>query len=500
MLEQLSFFGQESIDLEKKKKDEEKKKVEDKKKTHPEKNVKVKQSKTETKTKKKKENENFQLPLTVHGGIYTYTIDGEGEISKGNIKKCVSEKFPEIKDVFSIKKQDEDCILETNFQAIDMKKMKDEIISCIKYGDLIEVSVTEGTLKEAWKSFLLNHQEFFGAKCYLTDDKMLVPFFDKQPEVKQMYQTPVRIGFCKDQVEEISFDKEYVSERELIEEYSKNHPEFKDGSFLNFDKYDFFMPISTKFQATDTTKLKLPITVRTGAYDIEFDITDFDEELVTLEQIRKALENEYPEYSKERTEMIYDNRHFVVAVLKSSKKGYKIIPNKQKNVDILENEDVYAEKYPYGSYFLFKNNCDVDFEINEMIPYEFFQQILELFQDDPLKEKAAQIFWNGENYELYVPEQVTSETSVEFIRNENLEMEKLLVMDVHSHGIYPAFFSEIDNQDEKGTRIYMVLGTMNERDITMKIRAGVKGHFHELDFWDVFSCKREDIPFLELEE
>mgnify|MGYP000697857680 CR=1 FL=1 len=99
MLEQLSFFGQESIDLEKKKKDEQKKKVEDKKKTHPEKNVKVKQSKTEAKTKKKKENENFQLPLTVHGGIYTYTIDGEGEISKGNIKKCVSEKFPEIKDV-----------------------------------------------------------------------------------------------------------------------------------------------------------------------------------------------------------------------------------------------------------------------------------------------------------------------------------------------------------------------------------------------------------------
>lgn len=41
----------------------------------------------------------------------------------------------------------------------------------------------------------------------------------------------------------------------------------------------------------------------------------------------------------------------------------------------------------------------------------------------------------------------------------------------------------------------MVLGTMNERDITMKIRAGVKGHFHELDFWDVFSCKKEDIPF-----
>lgn len=58
----------------------------------------------------------------MHGGIYTYTIDGEGGISKGNIKKCVSEKFPEIKDVFSIKKQDEDCILETNFQAIDMKK------------------------------------------------------------------------------------------------------------------------------------------------------------------------------------------------------------------------------------------------------------------------------------------------------------------------------------------------------------------------------------------
>ena len=484
MLEQLSFFGQESMDLEKKKQEEKKKetikKSESLKKTKATKQASSK-SKKSTAAKKKTEDQ-FTLPLVVHGGIYTYTIDGDGEISKENIKKCMCEQFPELEGAVDIKKEEDQCILVTKFTAIKVKEHGDEKIKAIKYGNLFEIKETDITLKDAWKQFLLEHQEFYGCQCHLTKSNIAVPFFDKTAECKQMYQTPVRIGFCNnDQREEISFDQEFVSERVLMDEYAKTHPEFKNGSFLNFDRYNFLMPVAKKSDVTDKTKLKLPITVKTGAYDVAFDIEDFEEEFVTKEQVRQALEKIYPEYSKERTEMLFDDRYFLVAVLKSSKKGYTIIPHKNLDIEVVDNEESYIEKHLYGTYYLSKENDVIDFELDEPIPRELLLDIIDLFKEDPTKEKAAQIFWNGKEYELYIPEQVVTESSVEFKRNKQLEMEKDLVMDIHSHACYPAFFSAVDNDDEKGTRLYMVIGNLDKDRHSIAARVGIKGIFRELD-------------------
>lgn len=487
MLEQLSFFGQESMDLEKKKQEEKKKETIKKsgniKKTKVAKEVKETPSKSKKSTAGKKKTENqFTLPLVVHGGIYTYTIDGDGEISKGNVKKCMCEQFPELEGAVDIKKEEDQCILVTKFNAIKVKEQGDQKIKAIKYGNLIKKTVIDTSLKDAWKQFLLEHQEFYGCQCHLTKSNIVVPFFDKTAECKQMYQTPVRIGFCNiDQMEEISFDQEFVSERELLDEYSKKYPEFKQGSFLDFERYNFLMPIAKKSDVSDKTKLKLPITVKTGAYDVAFDTDDFEEEFVTKEQVRQALEKIYPEYSKERTEMLFDDRYFLVAVLKSSKKGYSIIPHEDSDIEVIDNEKSYIEKHLYGTYYLSKENDVIDFELDKPIPRELLLDIIDLFKEDPTKEKAAQIFWNGKEYELYVPEQVVTESSVEFKRNKQLETKKDLVMDIHSHACYPAFFSVVDNDDEKGTRLYMVIGNLDKDRHSIAARVGIKGIFRELD-------------------
>ena len=116
MLEQLSFFGQKSMDLENKKQEEKKeetiKKSKDIKKI---KDAKTGSSKsTKSTAKKKKTGEQFTLPLIVHGGIYTCTIDGDGEISKANVKKCVCEQYPELEG------------------AVDIKKRRGPVYSCYK--------------------------------------------------------------------------------------------------------------------------------------------------------------------------------------------------------------------------------------------------------------------------------------------------------------------------------------------------------------------------------
>ena len=52
-------------------------------------------------------------------------------------------------------------------------------------------------------------------------------------------------------------------------------------------------------------------------------------------------------------------------------------------------------------------------------------------------------------YWLYEPKQRAVLNAVTFERNYNLEEEYVLVMDIHSHGTFTNFFSDIDNQDEK---------------------------------------------------
>ena len=66
-------------------------------------------------------------------------------------------------------------------------------------------------------------------------------------------------------------------------------------------------------------------------------------------------------------------------------------------------------------------------------------------------------------------------------------------MDVHSHGQMNAFFSSVDNHDEKGTRLFLVLGKIGDKMPAWKLRAGIAGHYRELALSDVFDM--EDVLY-----
>ena len=87
---------------------------------------------------------------------------------------------------------------------------------------------------------------------------------------------------------------------------------------------------------------------------------------------------------------------------------------------------------------------------------------------------------------VYEPEQRVTGSSVEFKRDVLMEQKYVLVMDVHSHGVHPAFFSRIDDDDEKGIRLYMVFGNMDRQVPTYALRVGVAGIFGELSVEDIF--------------
>ena len=111
-----------------------------------------------------------------------------------------------------------------------------------------------------------------------------------------------------------------------------------------------------------------------------------------------------------------------------------------------------------------------------------------MFRKNPTYEFAVQIFYDVEKrtYSIYVPEQKCGREHVVFQRDFEMEEKKVLVMDIHSHASFQAFFSYTDNEDEKGIRLYMVIGNLDKPRCSFKIRAGMAGAFGEMTLADVF--------------
>lgn len=53
-----------------------------------------------------------------------------------------------------------------------------------------------------------------------------------------------------------------------------------------------------------------------------------------------------------------------------------------------------------------------------------------------------------------------------------------VLLELHTHGALPAFWSRTDNRDEQGFRLYAVLGRLQDERPQMQMRIGVYGHFY----------------------
>ncbi len=70
-----------------------------------------------------------------------------------------------------------------------------------------------------------------------------------------------------------------------------------------------------------------------------------------------------------------------------------------------------------------------------------------------------------------------------------------VICDLHSHGRMPPFWSDTDNKDELGARLYAVIGRVDTVKPEIQMRVGVYGHWLPLPVTAVFtSCT----PFTDL--
>lgn len=130
------------------------------------------------------------------------------------------------------------------------------------------------------------------------------------------------------------------------------------------------------------------------------------------------------------------------------------------------------------------------------IPLRILLQIIKFFKDVNAKhetEAIIQIFWNRKKkeYFCYCPRQEASGASVDFKRDKEKEKKCLLVADVHSHNDMDAFFSFTDDKDEKETRLFGVVGNVDEPMPKIQFRASSGNSSIEVSLNDIFELEDE---------
>lgn len=115
------------------------------------------------------------------------------------------------------------------------------------------------------------------------------------------------------------------------------------------------------------------------------------------------------------------------------------------------------------------------------IPDILLKQIIDLVNGD--NEQFFQIYFDMEKkeYALFVPEQKAGPEAVKYSSSQ-----KNVVAEFHTHPNMKAFFSEIDDRDELGFKIYGVLGTEKGQVKEIMFRIGVYGYFQYIYMKDCF--------------
>lgn len=135
------------------------------------------------------------------------------------------------------------------------------------------------------------------------------------------------------------------------------------------------------------------------------------------------------------------------------------------------------------------------------IPYKMLLQTISFFKEVMRKynnaEAMVQFYYDDvkKEYILFCPDQEVSGARVSFKRSAEMDDTHTLVMDIHSHNTMGAFFSTIDNADEKENRIFGVIGKLNQQPPEMKFRISVGGEFKEIDMFEIFENPYAEVDF-----
>ncbi|MCW6053250.1 hypothetical protein K4039_25065 [Lyngbya sp. CCAP 1446/10] len=90
---------------------------------------------------------------------------------------------------------------------------------------------------------------------------------------------------------------------------------------------------------------------------------------------------------------------------------------------------------------------------------------------------------SSNQWQLTIPLQLTTRTTCQPLDNSSYST---ALIECHSHAELPAFFSSTDDADERGFRLYAVLGKVNTLTPEILVRIGIFGHYSLIKANSVF--------------
>lgn len=487
------------------------------------KNQKASDEKTGKKTgetdaggKAKQSGKRYYLPIRICAGHLSMDIREEDDgktMAEKDIKNRIKSRYKELSGLsialvsFKPTKIPENAkdiktFLKMDFQYRQIKEEeKIQFPATVLTGNYSMDVEEEKQLSEIEADWCALHSEFMHCKFYYDEKQnILVPFMAANVAAGSRYDCPIRVGYL-DQIITLAEDALECDEdgRASISDIRKKFcertdaPEYENCEFSYQEEGNLLFPI-INFKRKDVKDVALPATVRIPGVTYEFEKGDFGKDVVTLEELRNKLEEYEPQYTKERTEMQYDERGFIVAILIGSRKGLKIISERKNQakyfVEDREGNACRVEQTPYGFFSSCKDDTEFIFT-GPKVPGHLLQRVQHVMRKTPGKEVALQIFFHPkeQKYHLFHPHQKGDKSSVVFDRNYERESTHVLMMDIHSHGRLPAFFSGTDDADEKGTQLYMVIGCVGTNEENYAFRAGIAGKYVPLQLEDIFDLK-----------
>lgn len=121
-----------------------------------------------------------------------------------------------------------------------------------------------------------------------------------------------------------------------------------------------------------------------------------------------------------------------------------------------------------------------------LMPFRLLTQVIGFFRhfmkNGMELEALVHIYWDIENeeYHAVVPKQLVEKAhvSASFSLEDVLDETKYIhFADIHSHNSMPAIFSAEDNRDERATRVYMVIGKLNQYFPEISVRISNGGRY-----------------------
>lgn len=294
----------------------------------------------------------------------------------------------------------------------------------------------------------------------------------------------------------------YGGATEQISDTSKTFDELRIEKSADFPELEEGKRVSWSVEYGKITK-NVPDPKGTSIGKVKNDIETSKE---FLDSLKKAKDKNpvcklKPRVTAQSKGTAYKGVFTTIEEAEASGKTISIVPARDGKVYEIRNTEI-------GKFITPVEGCDILSEVKPgftsglpLIPSDLMIKIFAFFRhfvsEYSENEALLNIYWDREEkrFVAYAPEQTATKVSVDTKIDDRFMSDRYIhYMDIHSHNTMSAFFSPIDDRDEKATRLYSVIGKLDTHNPQIRTRISNGGKFLNIDPAQVFETADLSFP------